>query len=366
MRLMRQKMEIKMKRITSMLLLITTVFLLFSAVGCSKKDSAPEGMQLAKGGADDAYSFYVPEEWEVANLGNVACAYASRVDTTSMTFTEAKKPEGTVREYFEDEKLKFPYEITVTLDGESCSFGNADKLALRYVYTYAYKDVEYTCMQIFVENGGHFYIFTYTANNKERDQDKTYYEFYLDKVTATIDAFVFNDNQPIEGSKTEYEKDADGFILVSDKRIAGFSMYVPESYTVDYSSALVSVSRGEVNITMSESTYPASNVTEYWNKRKEDLEAIVDRIPAQSGEGTVSSFKWEIDAPVKVDGGNADDAIAHEYSYILDGKEYRVYQVLLRKGTLGGKVYVFTYTASPDAYSASFEEMKTIFGKIEF
>ena len=154
-------------------------------------------------------------------------------------------------------------------------------------------------------------------------------------------------------------------MLVSDKKLSGFKMYVPESYKVDYSSAFVSVSKQGINITMTETTYPANTQSEYWEKRRSDIEAFADKIPATNTEGNVSSFA-EIKAPEKVDSGNADAAVAYEYSYRLDGIEYRVYQLLLRKGKLGGKVYVYTYTATTDCYDAGLEEAKAIFGKIEF
>ena len=356
-------MEIKMKRITSIVLVIATLLSLLALTSCKKSD-APEGMQLVMGGDDYAFSFYAPEEWVVANLGSIACSYASRVDTTSMTFTETVKPEGSVKDYFESEKVKFPYEITVVTDGESCSFGNAQRLALKYVYTYEYKDAAYTCMQIFVEEGESFYVFTYTASSADRTPDRSYYEYYLEKVQASIDEFKFNGKTSPTPVAPEYEKDADGYLLVSDKSVAGFDLYVPDGYRVDYSSALVSVSRDGVNITMSETTYPASTQDEYWKKRREDIEAIADKITDGSGN-TASSFK-EISAPERCDSGNADAAAKYEYSYILDGVEYQVYQVLLRKGTLGGKVYVFTYTATSEAYSAGLDEALTIFGKIQY
>ena len=356
-------MENKMKRITSIMLIIATLLSLLLLTSCKKSD-APEGMQLVKGGIDYAYSFYAPEEWVVANLGEVACTYASRVDTTSMTFAETTRPEGSIKDYFESEKALFPYEITVLTDGESCSFGNADKLALKYVYTYEYKKVDYTCMQIFVENGEEFYIFTYTASNKERAPETSYYQYYLEKVQASIDAFKFNNKTSPTPEKPSYEKDADGYLLVSDNRIAGFSLFVPDTYNVDYASMLVSVSSGGKNITMSETTYPATTQDEYWKKRREDIEAIADKITDENGK-TTSSFK-ELAISEKIDPADADAAVKYEYSYILDGIEYRVCQILTRKGTLGGSVYVFTYTATVDEYESGLTEAMEIFKKVQY
>ena len=179
-----KKWSLNMKKITSILLLITTVLLLLSFTGCKKNDGVPEGMQLVVGGENDAFSFYAPEEWTVANLGTVGCAYVSKIDTTSMTFTEAEMPEGSVKEYFESEKSKFPYGIDVKVNGESCSFGNASKLALKYVYTYTYDGTSFTCMQIFVVENNRFYIFTYTATTDKYDE-------HIEDVIAMLDYFNF-------------------------------------------------------------------------------------------------------------------------------------------------------------------------------
>ena len=354
-----------MKRLMSALLALTMIFLAFSLTSCKNKDGAPDGMQLVQGGEKYGYNFWGPEEWTVANHGKIACTYAANVDLTSITFVETSKPEGTIAEYFESEKTKFPYTITVSVNGESCSFGNADKLATKYVYTYEYKKVDYTCMQIFVENGGHFYIFTYTANNVERLPDTTSYEYYLDKVNSVIENFEFITKSNATDETPNYEKDADGYVLVSEKILTGFDMYVPADYTVDFSSCLVSVSHIDgSNITMSETTHPATTQDEYWANRREDIELFADKIKNENGE-TVSSFA-EIKEPYKVTVKNADAAVAYEYSYILEGEEYVVYQILMRKGTLGGHVYVFTYTSTPDNYNSHLEEVTTILNKIEF
>ena len=359
-------MENKMKRIISLLLALVVIFSAFSLTSCGKKSDAPEGMQLVQGGEKYGYYFYGPEEWVVANHGSIACTYASAVDLSSMTFAETAKPDVSITDYFTSEVGKFPYEITVTTNAESCSFGDADKLAKKYVYTYTYKTVSYTCMQIFVTHSDRFYIFTYTANNTDRTPEATYYEYYLEKVNSVIDNFKFTDKSAANEETPAYDKDSDGYILVSDKVLTGFNFYVPEDYKVDYSSGLVSVSRADgTNITLAETTYPATNQDDYWNNRRESIDAVADKITNEKTGESQSSFK-EIKAPYTVEVKGADAAAAYEYSYILGGVEYRVYQVLMRKGTIGGHVYVFTYTATADNYDSHLSEANTILNKIEY
>jgi hypothetical protein len=354
-----------MKRILASLLILTMMaFALLSLTSCAENDGAPEGMTLVRGGEDVGYYFYGPEEWVVANLGDIACTYASKIDTSSMTFVESEKPEGTVKEYFESEKTKFPYEISVSVDGESCTFGNADTLATKYVYTYTYKEISYTCMQIFVTNGGRFYIFTYTASNVTYSEEKTYYQLYLDKIAKAIDAFKFTATVSTDEPSPEYERDADGYILVSDKRLAGFEMYVPDSYKVDYSTALVSVTNANgASITMSQATYTGVTNEDYWNARKANIGAFADKITdPESGESVSSLREIELAKQIHLEGTNW--ALVYEYTYRFEGIDYHVYQVLIVESAVNG--YVFTYIASEEHYEEHLAEAKRVLEKIEY
>ena len=352
-----------MKRILASLLILV-MMLTLCLTSCSESDGAPDGMALVKGGESLGYYFYGPEEWVVANLGDIACTYASKIDTTSMTFVESEKPEGTVGEYFESEKAKFPYEITVSVNGESCTFGNADTLATKYVYSYTYKEISYTCMQVFVTNAGSFYIFTYTASNVAYSDEQTYYQLYLEKVTKVIDSFKFTAKVSTEEAAPEYVRDADGYILVSDKSLAGFDMYVPDSYKVDYSTALVSVSNADgANVTMSQATYTGVTNEDYWNARKANISAFADKVTDPESGESVSSLK-EVELAKQITLAGTNWALAYEYTYRFEGVDYHVYQVLIVESAVNG--YVFTYIASEECYEAHLGEAKKILEKIEY
>lgn len=353
-------MEKSMKRTLAALLApVMMFFALLTLTSCSSNDGAPDGMQLVKGGEDAGYYFYGPEEWVIANVGDIACTYVSKIDLSSMTFTESEKPATGIAEYFESEKAMFPYEISVSVNGEACNFGNADPLAAtKYVYTYTYKDVSYTCMQIFVTQNDSFYIFTYTASNVKKDDGNTYYERYLDKVTATIDAFKFTAKTSAENTAPEYERDADGYLLISDKTLAGFNMYVPESYKVDYSSTIVSASHADgTNVNMSLITYTGVTFLEYWQTRMDNINAFANG----TCQGVRPLDKDNVET-VTIEGAN--NAKAYEYTYTYEGITYHVYQVIIIENGVNG--YVFTYTAAEENYGAHLDEMKAILGKIEF
>ena len=358
-------MEKTMKRITAILLALTLMISsLFCLSSCGEADDgAPDGMQLVYGGDTLGYYFYGPEEWVVANLGDIACTYASKIDTTSMTFVKSEMPAGTIEDYFAGEAEKFPFEITV-VKNEVCNFGNGIANATKYVYTYTYKDISYTCMQIFVTNADEFYIFTFTANNAAYSDTQTYYDFYLEKATEAIEAFKFVEKTPGTETEPEYVRDADGYILVSDKDLAGFNFYVPDSYKVDYSSTLVSVSNSAgANINMSQATYTGVTNQDYWNARKDNINAFADKVlDAETGE-LVSSLK-EIETAKQIKLEGTTWALVYEYTYRFEDVDYHVYQVLIVESSING--YVFTYIASEEHYSEYLEEAKTVLNKIEY
>lgn len=343
-----------MKRILAALIIVITLFSVLAMSSCGKNDGAPDGMQLVRGGEDVGYNFWGPEEWVVSNFGNISCTYASKIDMSSMTFAETEKPAGTIAEYFESEKTKFPYEITVSVNGDDCEFGNADKLAKKYVYTYTYKDFSYTCMQIFVTNSDSFYIFTYTASNTQRNTgEDSYYNFYLEKVNEVISVFEFTGKSAAENSEAKYERDDDGYILISDEILSGFKMYVPETFKPDYSSALVSASHADgSNFSMAQATYTGVESKDYWSARKDNINAFAN-----------NSLE-EIETAKQISIKNTRWAIAYEYTYVYDNVKYHVYQIQIVANATTG--YVFTYTATEDNYNAHLNEMNKVLDKVEF
>lgn len=352
-----------MKRLLFALITLLSVVCLASCAN----DGAPEGMQLVNDSADEGYCFYVPEEWVVTNTGNIKAAYVSNLDTTSVSFTEMspaqfKKAADVSDEayffesYFEDMKSEFPEGTEFTLVEDNCNFGLGDARpdrAKKYTYKYIYNGHEFGFMQIFLMHGGRFYIFTYSALLEEKTEDKTHYDYFLEKLTTVIDNFRFTEKKPSDSAPKEYERDGDGYILVSDKSLCGFQLYLPDSYSVDYSSAIVSATKTDgTNVTMTKVTAAGVYTNQYWKTRKEELSKIV-------GELT------EIKEPVYsgAEFGNAKDAAVFEYTYVYGGEKYHVLQYLAIKGFNG---YVFTFTAKDTLYAQSVGEIEKAIEKVTF
>ncbi len=352
-----------MKKILALIFVLTA---LLAFTSCSS--DLPEGMQLVYGGEDAGYYFYAPEEWTVPqNTGEIKSAYASRVDTTSVIFSQVHPTlpegyEGTLDEYFfgeyfNDSLKEYTITPTVELNGELTEFGKKNETAdtaKRYTFNYEYSEHKFGFTQILIKYGTRYFLFQYTALLEERTDGETYYAYYSDKVAEVIKNFRFVGDGK-ESDEESYFKDSDGYSLVSDSSLSGFDLYVPEGFTKDYSSAIVSATHSDgSNISLTRAVSTGVSVDKYWENRKEELEAIF-------GEITVIR---ENEAATL---GNSEQAFAYEYTYEYNGKTYHVYQVLAVAGNIFlQNGYVLTFTTQDVNYTSHIEEIQTVITKVNF
>ena len=341
-----------MKKIGTLLMLLSAVFAFAS---CDKNDSAPDGMQLVRGSEELGYYFYAPEEWTVANNGEISAAYASKIDISSITLTPAPAPLSDIESYFENSLKEFTYAIKNEPTISECDFGNANK-AYKTIYDFDYNGHSFRSMQIFATYGEHFYIFTYTAQLVERSEGQTYYDFYLEKVQNVINEVKFVEKKATEDAP-EYTADADGYLIVSDKEICGYDLYMHPDWSVRYAQSNIGIIKdGGANVNITEATSVGVNYKEYWKMKKQELSAIVDDITViGSEEGT------------KVSLGNSNWAFAFEYTYKYYGKDFHVYQIIAVSGEWPfQKGYVFTYTAPEVDYEENLSEVQKMIEKVNF
>lgn len=391
-----------MKKIGALILLIATVILSScSLTSCSSGVEIPEDMQIVFGGEEHGYYFFAPEEWTISNVGQIKSAYASRVDATSVSLVEVYPkdflPDGKDADtyffggFFADSMKAFDGEPKVSNpDGEAVTFGKegeaADK-AKRYTYTYEYFDytanetIKFGYMQYLLKHDGAYYIFTYAASMEKRSgTDVTFYDYYLDKdgeegkLTKIINSFRFISKSG-EIAEPEYEKDKDGYILASDPDLAGFSLYVPESFKVDYSNAIVSATHSDgTNVNMTLSAGTNENVNSYMHRRLSELRSFATDIDCEymtDAEGNVlvdeNSDKKILKYTKLEDFGGAINAYAYEYTYKINGEKYYVYQVVAIDGwLLNYSGYVFTYTAKDVNNNLHADELNKIIEKVSF
>ena len=336
---------------TALLALVFTLLLFL--VSCNGNDGAPDGMQLVRGGNDVGYYFYAPEEWTVANNGEISAAYTSKLDVTSMTFAPASAPMADMESYFESALSEFTYELTNTPTLESCDFGNATS-AYKTVYEFKYENYDFRAMQIFVSYGERFYIFTYTAQLVERTSGETYYDFYLSDIQSVIQNFTFTDITEAP-APIEYEKDSDGYLLVSDKNICGYDLYIHPDWSVRYAAANIgALTTGGASLNITESTSVGVSRDEYWERRQTELSQLVTNLHIE-GEHIETRL------------GNSTWAFAYEYTYTYASRQYHVYQIVAVVGTWPLQDgYVFTYTAPEDIYDDNLDEVLKMIEKVNF
>lgn len=360
------------------LLLVLFIFAsAFFIVSCGDEYDTPEGMQLIGGGEDKGYYFFAPEEWTSGrSMNGIDYVYVSRVDTTSVSFTEISpssfnKLDTTKSDedfffddYFEISKAEFPEGTAFgEKNGEPCLLGSGDTKADRaekYTFNYISEDAytggnhKVAFMQILASHEGRFYVLTYSATLEKKTEDVTTYDYYLEKLQTVIDNIRFVEKKASEETKKEYPADFDGDILISDEELAGFTLYAPKDFEVDYSSAIVSATHQDgSNITMTKATATGTTINKYWEFRKTELDFYVDNIT-------------DITAPTEIALSNAKNAAMYEYTYEYNGKKFHVYQVCAVAGGLFADGYMFTYTALEENYSLHFDDITRILEKVEF
>ena len=358
----------KMKKLISLTLCVITLMALLTS--CNK-ESAPEGLQIVHSSSVDGFKLYAPEGWTVINTSyNADCkVYGAKLGVrgkTSMTFIKAEKPDD-ISAYFTASLTDMPAEVSVLKAPEACTFGNA-ATASKAIYTYKYKtydyekseyvDTDFTCMQIFVERGDDFYIFTYTAPGVPENEDSSYYT-YLEYVQKAIDAFVFIDKSG-EAAAPTYEKDADGYNLVSNKKLCGFSLYLPDSFKVASNDGDVEAKVGAgATVSLTRAVDTGVTVSDYWKMRKDDLTRIVGEIT----EIEVNVINKDGETKVKLGNLAANRVASYTYTYEYGGVTYKVYQIMGTNLTTG---FVFTYTAPIDEFDTHLDEIKIILDKVQF
>ena len=266
----------------------------------------------------------------------------------------AKEQHEVDKANFEAAKADFTFDIEVKNEGGepiATKLGNSEE-AYQYIYDYEYSGFKFRTMQIFAKFEGRFYIFTFTSQLTERSAGMSYYDFHLENSLPSIVENVKFVTKSGTEPTPEYPE-VNGYLLVSDKKLCGFDMYVPKDYKVDYSDGIVSVTREDgANITVSKSTSTGVTIKDYWANRKKELEAIV---------GTVTEI--EVNKSEGVTLGNLATAASYEYTYELGGVKYHVYQVFAVDTFKG---YAFTFTAPEAVYAERIGEARDIAARLEF
>ena len=141
-----------------------------------------------------------------------------------------------------------------------------------------------------------------------------------------------------------------GWQAASDEK-ADFYFYVPEKWTVDYSTAAAGAyfsasDPSSVSVMAWELPNTDSTVEEWWELNREEQEKVFSGFTLESEE-SLALTKDNLNAKKYV------------YSADLGGYSYRFMQVAALKGT---SVYLFTYASVPENFDAHLEEVNQMLG----
>ena len=343
-----------MKRLLILLLLLSMILPLFS---CGKDEELPEGMQLAADKETLGFALYVPEEWTVSSYGNVAASYVSQLDTSSVSLVRVYPAAGESLDDYMHRSLAMAKEpVGMVEDGKDITFGNA-KSARSYVYTTKIGEFAYRIWQVLaVAEDGATYLFTYTASDAEKSAGVTFYAENHERVKEILSLVKLGTATEYKFEEQIYATDAEGYELVSDEKLAGFSFYIPAAWSATMQSGMV-IARAEdgATITVSEATSTGVAVNQYYEDRKSVLASIY------------SDFT-EIAPLREIPFANAREACVASYCYKdKAGTTYKVYQVIAVAGPLlAQKGYVLTFTAPADVYDSHADELDKMMEKFSF
>lgn len=357
------------KRILALLLCLLSLFSLASC-GEDLPEGAelPEGMQYA-GGEPYGFYLYVPEEWTLSSMDSKVGAFVSNLDISSVSLTSVPLPiDMDVDSYFKSSIADVPFDdFKLEKDGISRMLGK--KSAKGYEFTYSYlpyqaKEGEtnrYRVMQLLCEHENRLYIFTYTALDEKKmiGSDTTYFQTHIEDVGEIIDHVQFVKPQAIPEVQASYEKDADGYLHVATKRSSGFHFYMDPDWKCTMNGGIVEVVSpdGNASINITESRDNGVSPTDYFAKRKSDLERYT--------EGEIAVISKDQNCTF----GDADTAWSYEYTYSYRGEDYHTYQVLVIDQIIPAfyyKGYVFTFTATEDSYATHLDAVKKMIAKVDF
>lgn len=149
------------------------------------------------------------------------------------------------------------------------------------------------------------------------------------------------------GAKDEFAAPA-GFTAASDEK-ADFYFYVPDDWTVDYSTAAAGAyfsasDPSSVSVMAWELPHADTTLDEWWDLNREEIELVFSDFALESEENTT------------VDGLYAKKYV---YTAAVGGYSYRFMQTAVIKGT---SVYLFTYASTEENYDAHLDDVNRMLG----
>ena len=297
----------------------------------------PDGMQLAEMG--DGYTFFAPEDWCVDLSTGIATTYVSTIDPSNITLV--RLADGDPIAYFEaaeDRLADMLVDYTLHEAEDNALMGG--KAAIVRVYSGKLAGIPYRYKQYLCRYDGYLYLLTYTAKEEIPSGDVSYYARYEETADKVAAAFLFTGTAAdAEKPNKEPLTNENGLVLASDPAVAGYSLYIPTTWTPDLQNGTTSATRdGLATITVIREIPNENTIEEYWNAKEETYRHLYEDFALIESECSLPAATEE-EVTVRLDG---HQAARYVYTYTQNGITYKVNKLLTLDGLY---VLSFTYTA---------------------
>lgn len=328
--------------------------MLICLVSC-ENDGAPRGMKLASDNSKVDYLFYIPEEWTVDEMSDFSRAHAESDAVSVSVFTFPLSEDIEISEWWSATYLPTLQKTLYSLSSlDSGKTGMVDgKFAVTFELTSEQEIKEgedllpltYKHKITVTKNGGSMYVIWYNGTITDK------VDFYTESIGA-LDGILaeFKFSPIVEGEDITPENDKnapEGMKLASNKDIVLYSLYVPNSWIIDESSAMTlahvsNENKSSVSVMQWNITDDSTTVDDWWkNYHRAELEKTFDSFTVIE-EGT----------PCTVDG---KDGKSYTYTVEIANKTYKY---LVTSVIDKGSVHVITYTSTPELYEETLTVVK--------
>lgn len=355
------------------LLLVVATLLGFAACASDQGADVPEGMKNATAAGDD-FRLYIPTSWTANTSYGISGGYATLSEQSTVSMTKhAITPEMEAQmqaalaaeggENLGERRIDWFWNTHCLPSLRALSVGSSfteaepksqDLLnkhnAWRYHWQGSANGKGLHFLQIVVERNNAFYLFSFTAEDRQ-------YQAQLSNVETILDHFIFADPYYPD----DYAKSIDaaaqapaGMKLASNEDVA-YRFYVPTSWTVnpdeEIFSAYLESDRSSVSVVPYMPEVESISVAQYF----ELCEKMMKSTTAEGGYELLAE-------PEKVDLGGRQ-ATVYVYRYTVGGREYRYKQVIAAYKSM---IYSLTYTSTPENFDAHLSDVDAMIAAFEF
>ena len=336
-----------MKKIVSIFLLL--IILTASLASCTDDDGAPRGMKLASDRTAVDYSFYIPEEWIIDEMSTFSRAHAKGELSSVSVFTLDCDSEVTISDWW---STTYRPQIEGTMKDfafveQIDSLVVDKKSASAFVFTSSRAEGIVNKHRLTItKNGSKMYVIWFTSLVSE---EHDYYSEELVYLNDIVNVFEFSEKQvatPL--APFEDESAPEGMMLISNKNIVLYSLYVPSTWIIDEQSAMTMAhasneNKSSVSVMQWNMAQGLTTIDEWWNDyHKAEMQSTWQQRFVIKSEGTEVTL-------------GANEAKAYEYEISLSGLTYRFYVVA---SIDQGSIHVLTYTSTADLFESELNTVK--------